>query len=239
MYLPWPGFLALMSKADVLIWLDDVQYSKGSFTNRVQFLFNGKPKWLTISLEGKGSFQKISQIRPNSDEWVLKHQEMIVESLRNYPFRESSFQLFEEFKKNAHNGPLYEAIINSCEVLANYLDILPQTILRSSDLNAKGSSSERVLNLVKSVSGTNYITAHGAAKYLDHLLFEKNNVSVEYMDYNFDKWPQEIDEFTPYLSSLDLISAVTRTEAKKRLNLDTLIWHKFINNQLSIPIKTL
>lgn len=36
MYFPWFGFMAQMSLADVFIWLDDAQFSKGSFTNRVQ-----------------------------------------------------------------------------------------------------------------------------------------------------------------------------------------------------------
>ncbi|MFT7595258.1 MAG: hypothetical protein ACI8R4_002586 [Paracoccaceae bacterium] len=36
MYFPWAGFLAQLALADVRIWLDDAQFSNGSFTNRVQ-----------------------------------------------------------------------------------------------------------------------------------------------------------------------------------------------------------
>ena len=36
MYFPWVGFLSQISMASTIIWLDDVQFSKGSFTNRVQ-----------------------------------------------------------------------------------------------------------------------------------------------------------------------------------------------------------
>ena len=34
MYFPWVGFLSQISMASTIIWLDDVQFSKGSFTNR-------------------------------------------------------------------------------------------------------------------------------------------------------------------------------------------------------------
>ena len=36
MYFPWIGFLSQLSMANTIIWLDDVQFSKGSFINRIQ-----------------------------------------------------------------------------------------------------------------------------------------------------------------------------------------------------------
>ena len=36
MYFPWPGFFELIAAADVYVHLDDVQFSKGGFTNRIQ-----------------------------------------------------------------------------------------------------------------------------------------------------------------------------------------------------------
>ena len=50
MYFPWTGFFGQMKLADIYVWLDDAQFSKGSFTNRVQALLNGKQTWMTIPL---------------------------------------------------------------------------------------------------------------------------------------------------------------------------------------------
>ena len=36
MYFPWMGFFQQIAIADVFIFYSDVQFSKGSFTNRVQ-----------------------------------------------------------------------------------------------------------------------------------------------------------------------------------------------------------
>ena len=63
MYFPWKGYLELISLADIFVIYDDVQFSKGSFTNRVQIKSpNGKQSWLTIPMEGLKSGQKINEI---------------------------------------------------------------------------------------------------------------------------------------------------------------------------------
>lgn len=36
MFFPWVGFLEQLKLVDVYVFYDDVQFSKGSFTNRVQ-----------------------------------------------------------------------------------------------------------------------------------------------------------------------------------------------------------
>ena len=47
-YLPWLGYFAKISEADEFVFLDDVQYSKNSYTNRVKVLHADKPRWLTV-----------------------------------------------------------------------------------------------------------------------------------------------------------------------------------------------
>ena len=59
MLFPWPGFFEQMMLADIYLWLDDAQFSRGSFTNRTRIVHGGAVKWLSIPLEGKGSFQSI------------------------------------------------------------------------------------------------------------------------------------------------------------------------------------
>ena len=51
MYFPWFGFMAQMSLADVFIWLDDAQFSKGSFTNRVQVKTDNGLTWMSVPLK--------------------------------------------------------------------------------------------------------------------------------------------------------------------------------------------
>ncbi|MEJ6709624.1 MAG: WbqC family protein [Amylibacter sp.] len=93
---------------------------------------------------------------------------------------------------------LCNSIISSSESLLKAVGVdRKQITLKSSEMGISGSSSERVLNLVKAVNGTEYITGLGAKNYLDHDLFEDAGVDVKFMDYDVLAWPQQTPEFTP------------------------------------------
>ena len=81
-----------------------------------------------------------------------------------------------------------------------------------------------MLNLVKAVGGTTYITGHGARNYLDHEGFEAAGVEVEYMDYAPRPWPQSLTEFTPYVTGLDLVANVPADKRAAHLNPQTRAW---------------
>ena len=71
-YLPWFGFFAKISVADIFVFLDDVAFSKGSYINRVQFLHGAQPRWLTVPvLHKKGSL--INETLPSSETWRYDH----------------------------------------------------------------------------------------------------------------------------------------------------------------------
>ena len=52
-FLPWLGYFQLINSVDKFVFLDDVQYSKGSWHNRNQILLSGKKQWITIPIKKK------------------------------------------------------------------------------------------------------------------------------------------------------------------------------------------
>jgi hypothetical protein len=111
------------------------------------------------------------------------------------------------------------------------MNILPSEILYSSNLGIAGHGTNRVLEIVKLLGGTHYITGHGASNYLDHVEFEKNGVAVSYMRYEPIPWEQPIDVFTPYVSVLDLIGSVSIASAAKYLNPMAINWRTHLEDQ--------
>ena len=103
----------------------------------------------------------------------------------------------------------------------------PREWIRSSALGLEGTSWQRVLAIVKAVGGTHYVTAHGAANYLDHEAFEEAGVTVEYADYSKTPYPQQHGEFTPYVSILDLIANLG-TKAGTAIHPRTMPWREFL-----------
>jgi WbqC-like protein family len=230
MYFPWAGFLAQISLADVLIWLDDAQFSKGSFTNRVQVKLSGGQKWMTIPLVKSGGFENISTIAASSSDWRTNHRAMLAQSFESRIFRDTALALFDEAVTGFQNQ-LVENIIASCEIQARHLGVLPRTILRSSQIDIGGTSWRRVLALVTKMGGTEYLTGHGAIQYLSHEDFNAHGVDVSYMEYRPLPWPQPFGPFTPFVSGLDLIASVDAEACRSHLNPSKVDWKKFKNQK--------
>ena len=68
-YLPWMGYFHKMHHADVFIFLDDVQFTKGSHINRVKILSGKGPRWLTVPVVKVKLGQNIIDVRPSSNNW--------------------------------------------------------------------------------------------------------------------------------------------------------------------------
>lgn len=229
MYFPWAGFLAQMALADVFIWLDDAQFSKGSFTNRIQVKMPDGRKWMSVPLQGKGAFQTIRTLTAGGDDWIGSHRALLSQSLRGQPHTPAALDLFDQAMAS---GPgLCDRLIASAEGMARHLGVLPPQIRRASDMQVDGASWPRVLAMVRAAGGTEYITGHGARDYLDHDAFEAAGVGVRYMDYRPRPWPQPHGDFTPYVTGLDLVASSQAETAKTHLQPASMDWRAFLSGK--------
>jgi hypothetical protein len=207
MLFPWVGMLEQVKLADVFIHYDDVQFSKGSFVNRVQLKWPSGSKWLTVPLVDLHLGQRINEVKPaETISWKQQHFELLEQSFENAPYAKDALEIAEKVYRTDYEdiGSLSRA---SLLALVHYFGFEKNTrFLDVVSLNIGGSSSERVLNVVKKVEGTTYITGHGAANYLDHQLFEQAGIDVRYMQYQRKPYPQHYGAFNPYVTGLDLVA---------------------------------
>jgi len=227
MYFPWVGFLAQMALADVCIWLDDAQFSRGSFTNRVQVKTSQGLRWISIPLEGKGSFQPIRDLRAAEPGWSAPHRALLGQALRGRPNVDRAMAVFDHVNASSDAVSLCHTLIASAEAEAVAIGVLPPTCLLASLMGQGGASWDRVLRLVEAVGGTDYLTGHGAIAYLDHTAFEARGIGVSYMDYSPRRWPQAHGAFTPFVTGLDLIASVPDEFAELHLCPATIGWRDF------------
>jgi hypothetical protein len=232
MLFPWPGFFEQLMLADSYFYLDDAQFSKGSFTNRIQLLRGGERCWMTIPLAGKGSFQKISELGAANDEWKASHRSLLRQSLIGAPFLDDALAIFDTVYARSS---ILDLLIASIEEPARYLGIgSNRHIMKTSEIDVDGTSWRRVLDIVLHAGGNRYLTGHGAANYLDHQAFLREGVSVEYMNYSRTPWIQPGGSFTPYVSILDLI-ARKGPEARNCLIPATIGWREFLKEETVKP----
>jgi WbqC-like protein family len=230
MYFPWAGMFEQIRLCDKFIFYDDVQFSKGSFTNRVQVKSQIKEgfKWLTVPLKNFKLGIKINEVEiDNTKDWKNQHLELLKQSYQSAPF-------YGEMKNIVYNlfnidySIISELSQKSMELIIDYFEIKEKKqFYISSQLNIQGNSSQRVFDLVKYFQGKKYITGHGARNYLDHELFERSGIEVEYMDYKRSPYTQLHGEFNPHVSILDLI-ANKGMEGKSFIISNTKKWREFL-----------
>ena len=227
MYFPWVGFLEMIQLSDCFVHYDDVQFSKGSFTNRVQIKTSKGTKWLTIPLGKHHLGQSIKETKPNDNiNWQNQHLELLFQSYRDAPFYKEMLHLVERVFANSGKN-ISDIAKTSVIFLCDYFNLSKHTVFKdSSSLNVSGTSSERVYKIVNFLKGTIYLSGHGALKYLDFDLFESSGIKVKLMQYSCSPYHQLHGEFTPFVSSLDLIANCGKS-GLDQINPKAIYWKDF------------
>ncbi|HMG74737.1 MAG TPA: WbqC family protein [Pyrinomonadaceae bacterium] len=228
MFFPWVGLFEQIRLADVYVHYDDVQFSKGSFVNRVQVKTSAGMKWLTVPLQNLRLGQEIRAVMiDDKTDWRRAHLDLLSQSYASSPFKDDMMSLVQSvYQRSART--IAEVAVASMEAICDYFSLTQgKNFATSSQLGIGGKSSQRVVDLVKRCDCDVYITGHGARYYLDHELFESSGVRVEYMDYRKLPYRQLHGEFTPYVSALDLIANEGR-DGSRVIASRTLYWKDFI-----------
>jgi len=204
-YLPYLGFFHKLSLVDTFVIMDDTQYDK-KFTNRNKIKVPGNWIWLTVPINKKHKFvaNKIVEIN-NEENWQSDHFEKINRSYSNSKFFKKNYKAFFEkiySKKWDHLFTLnYELIIQ----LIDWLDIKIE-VIKESELNVKGNSTERLVNISKKIGAETYVSGIGGKEYMNEKMFETNNIKIEYQNFQCPKYKQVFNsEFIPNLSIIDLL----------------------------------
>ena len=205
-YLPWAGYFALMDSVDTFVILDSVQFSKRSWQQRNQIKTESGPKWLTVPVISKGKRdQVISDVQIDySGKFPESHIRMIEQNYRKTPFFiDYSESFFNILRKN--HECLSHLSIDLILLIRDLLDIKTK-IKYSSDLIAKGSKDELLVEICKYVGATEYVSPQGSKVYLnDSNAFIKNNIPLKYFDYKHPNYPLHHGDFIQYMSVIDLL----------------------------------
>lgn len=236
MLFPWVGMLEQVRLADRYVNYADVQFSKGSFVNRVQIKTAAGSRWLTVPLRGLSLGQRIEEVQiDNNRPWRQQHLQLLQSAYEGAPYVSEMLSLVSSVYAQQHSD-IASLSTASLLSLCRYFDLDRGTKFTSStDINAAGASSLRVLNIVLALDGNRYITGHGARHYLDHKLFDHAGVSVEYMNYLKIPYTQLHGSFTPFVSALDLIANMG-TAGVNCICSGAIYWKDFLDDRRNFKI---
>ena len=227
MFFPWIGLFEQIRLADIYVHYSDVQFSKGSFTNRVQVKSASGTKWMTVPLANFRFGQSIDQVQVNNGtDWRNKHKQLLEMCYKAAPYYSDMIGLVDDVY-SCDCRYIDEISRNSIEAVSCYFNLIDNTAFHNiTSFSVSGSGSSRVLKLVKHLNGDCYITGHGAINYLDHESFEQEKIKVKYMNYEKKIYTQLFGEFTPYVSVLDLIANKGK-EGKEWICSTCIDWEEF------------
>lgn len=224
MFFPWSGLFDQVRLADIFVHYDDVALPQGrSFMSRVQIKTPAGSDWLTAPIMRDAKL--ISDVAlDDSQRWRVKHINTLRHVYADAPFAKDMIALVEDIYGAGHTL-LADLNIAAIEGIAARLGLKPK-FLRSSSLAVGASSTQKLIDICTRLGAKTYITGHGARNYLDHALFEKNGIAVEYMSYALAPYPQLHGPFTPYVSMLDPLANLGGG-AREILTSKTVSWREF------------
>jgi hypothetical protein len=207
-YLPWPGHFRLMKEADFYVFADHVQFESGSWQCRNRIKTSTGWKWLTIPVCHSGLFGSIKNVHINNDApWAKKHFNI----LSSYYGKSPYFEVYSDFFKSTYEQKwtlLSELNIHITKYLAAQLGLSP-TFLKSSDLTTQGKRSHLALSICKLLKVDRYLSSIGAKEYMrqEHadVLFEKEGIQLEFLEYSTPEYPQLFGSFIKNLSFVDCL----------------------------------
>jgi WbqC-like protein family len=230
MFFPWVGLFEQVRLANIYVHYGDVQFSKGSFVNRVQIKTAHGPKWITVPLEGLSLGQSIDDVKVGATDWKRRHLGVLEQSYADAPHVELMLELVSSVysREFATIGELSKA---SLEAVCNFYGLHSgRRFLDVRDLGIEGTGSQRVLEIVRALGGKTYVTGWGARNYLAHERFERERIAVEYMNYEKVPYPQLHGAFNPSVSVLDLI-ANTGKSGVDVIRSKTVNWKHFLKSE--------
>ena len=207
-YLPWLGYFAKWAAADRFIFLDTVQYEKNGWQNRNRVKTPDGPRWLTVPVHARLGTPIREVTIDTAQPWQERHLRAIEQAYAKAPhlarYRDTLGSFYgQDWVRLA---PLAVA---SARWLAQALGVATPSALASEvgigSTSQRDDATARLVALCQAVGADTYLAGQDGARYMDTRQFAVAGIAVEAQRYEHPVYTQLHGEFTPFLSTLDLL----------------------------------
>ena len=210
-YMPWMGYFEAISRADIWISLNSVQFERQSWQSRNRVLSpDGSTTYITVPTRRAALSTPLKDILIAEEHpWAMKHLKTIRSSLTKAAFREEALDLVEPILLD-HPRHLADLNYSLIQRFAKALGFEPEWV-DASDLNDDGKRSELVVNLIRAVGGDHYYSAAGSETYMSAEAdqWDHSGICVEFQRWEHPSYKQLGGRlFVSHLSIIDAIANV-------------------------------
>ncbi len=206
-FLPYVGFFDRFLHSDVYLILDHVQFVSGTskaWTHRDRIKTPKGAQWLTLSVRKSPRDTPINEVELSAEvDWRSANLRLIEANYSRAPFYREVMPYIEQL----YATPavlLADFNIKSIELLMELLDVV-RPMVRSSELSPVGASNELLIDLLRKLGASHYLSGVGARAYMNEQLFLDNGIQVIWQQFNHPVYQQQFGDFEPYLSAIDML----------------------------------
>ena len=208
-FFPWLGYFDKISRSDVFIFLDDVQFPKtgGVWCNRVKLLVGAEAKWLTAPVDR--SFNGVRNVNQmvfsDKENWRKRALNTIAYEYRRAAFFDETYSLIEPlilFQEN--NIARYN--IHTIKSIVSAVGLSATLLKNSSELITNSVATQRLIDLTKCMDGDTYLCGGGAADYQQDDMFSRFGINLEYQKFHHPTYSQS--GASVFFSGLSVIDAL-------------------------------
>lgn len=205
-YLPWLRYVDKIARSDVLVLLDDVQYTKNGWQNRSKI--KCAQGWMYLTVPVVDAFGKrLAEVRINNQtRWRAKHWAALCTNYARAPF----FARYRGVLEAAHQREwevLHELNVYILELLLSAMGIRTR-LVRSSALGVPGMATGRLVDICSTLGATTYLSGdYAAGNHLEVEAFRERGIEVQLQGWQCVDYHQLYPQrgFIPDLSILDLL----------------------------------
>jgi hypothetical protein len=205
-FIPWIGFFAKIAASDVYVVMDNVQFPRNSWVNRVRVAGNGPAVWLTVPTRHASRLDlRIDEVEVSwESDWARKHVTTLRHRYARSPWLGDVLAPFETALAKRHqflteqNLELIEAILDLCG--------MERKIVRGSRLHAAGSGSALIAAMCQEIAATEYLAGQGSADYEELAPYAERGIGYRRVKYANRGYVQHGGK--PFEAGLSIVDAL-------------------------------
>lgn len=206
-YIPWKGVFDLISRVDVFVFYDDVQYTVKDWRSRNKIKTKDGELWLSVPVKTKGLRDQLicdAEIsEPN--QWRKKHYKSIKSNYQGAKYFKDYEYLLEDIYLGEPWKKIADLDIFATKLIAKALDIDVEWHNASDLAQDGGKDGEKVIKICKKLGCDYFINGPTAKGFMNDDLFKENDIVLDYIEYDYPEYKQLHEPFCHHVSVLDVI----------------------------------
>lgn len=219
--MPYIGYWQLMAAVDKYVVYDDVNYIKGGWVARNNILLNGEKHLFTITLNGASPNKLFNEITIRDD--FHKFRRTLEACYGKAPYYDKVMPILKKIFAYDERT-LGKWMMHQFQCVLDYLDVHNELVL-SSDIQKDNSlhAEQKVKHICHLLGADTYYNAIGGQALYDKADFQKEGISLYFLQSEAEHYTQYKNEFVPGLSMIDVLMFCSPEQIRKMLGQYTLL----------------